>query len=241
MKKICITAVILLVLLSGCARKAEAKDLEQQIDRCVADALSEKTTLYRTNKKKYYSYYLPKYLGRRDSSQASDTFVMQNTEVVMTLNASNVIVERYYANNASYGILVNDKALFSKVYTGSSSSTAIFRFAVNVFEIGEEYYLTVRTRYFDFIAHADPACIPDIVRDILRIARNVSVDSDEVILAYSNKQLQDYGTKTYTMFRQNVAEDGTLAEMLTDYFRTYDLEEKEGDSEEDDDVQEDIE
>ncbi len=233
MKKMIIPLLLCLCLLSGCAvKQTDRITLETLVDQVIEDLSKEKTTDYRTNKKSYYSYYLPAYIGRRDSTQASDTFVMHSEEIIMAIDASGVVADKYYSDSSSYdSIHINDKALFSKVYSLQGSSSNI-RFSVNVFEVDESYYLLVKSRFLNFFGYVDASNIPDVVTDILRVMRNTDVNNDNIIEMYSNKENITYKPETYSVFSQSVAENGRLAEMLKDYFRTYDIEtEPEGDDE----------
>ena len=59
---------------------------------------SSKTEIATTKShvKQYYSYYIQPSIGRRESTEISNVFVLNDDEFVMNLNVSSVIKNEYY-------------------------------------------------------------------------------------------------------------------------------------------------
>ncbi len=229
MKRIKNIIGILLILLicSGCT-KADIRDLSGYMENSVQEALELPVSQYQTNKKTYYSYYLPLSVGRRQTTESSDVLVVNGREVQMSLNASAVVSEKYYTSMATYlNTVENEQAVFSKVYQTANYLNRDMTFSVNLFEIDHQYFLMVRTMYFYYLCECEIYEVPDLLRSILSVARTTSINSSEIIAAYSNKEVITYSQEAQSIFAQNVPENGTLEQMLKDYYPKYDLNNRE--------------
>ena len=92
MKKV-VLLMLSLFLLGGCASEA---DLSNQ----VLTLLQEKSMLEPFNdtnmSKKYFSYYLPRDVGRGTGNSLSGVYLKDGYKFVMNLDASQIIIDEYY-------------------------------------------------------------------------------------------------------------------------------------------------
>ena len=217
--------LVLLLSTSGCSQISR-KDLQKVIDDTVLQTVSEECSDHTSNRKSLYSYYLPTYMGRRSATESSDVLLANGQEILMSLNVSTVISDRYYSSYGNFfNDKVNEKALLSNVYQVIDSKGDVVKFCVNVFDADGSYYLQVRFRYFDFLCKSDINSIPVLLQDIIRVGRSAEMNQDAVIEAYSNKEIITYVQEQKSLFAQNIPENGTLEQMLIDYYPIYQLEE----------------
>lgn len=225
MKRIRNIIGILLILLMCCGCSTmQVSNLDAYVDKSVQEALALDVSRYQTNKKSYYSFYLPLSVGRRQTTESSDVLVVNGREIQMSLNASAVVSEKYYNSQATYlNTVENDAAVFSKVYQTLNYLNKDMTFSVNLFEIDRSHYLMVRTMYFYYLCECELYEIPDLLRAILSVARTTSINSQEIINDYSSKEVISYSNEAKSIFAQNVPENGTLEQMLKDYYPQYNL------------------
>lgn len=217
-----------LLLLQGCSyqrRQYTKEEFASKMDAIIEEVKDSATTEYQNRSKSYYSYYLPLSIGHRDATKSCDVLISNRTEILMSVNASAVISSEYYNSDAQYlETLIDDKAYYSKIFFTYKSDNEAIRFLVNVYESKSLYFLVVRTRYFYYIAQADVNDIFDIVRDIIQVGRTTSINESAIIKACSNKEVVDFNNQAiYSVFTQNAPENGTLKEMLVDYYESVDL------------------
>ena len=223
--------LLMLILLSMCGCSNLSFDsLDSMIDETVSQTLRETIPSSRSNKKDFYRYYLPASIGRRDSDACSDILVVEGKEILMSLNVSNVISDKYYINMENFHYdKVNENADFSRVYSYLDNDFNLQKFSVNLYSVDDSYYLQIRFRYFDYLCRTDLNSIPLLIENIIRVGRTAESDQDAVIAAYSEKEVINY-VQQQSIFSQNIPENGTLEQMLVDYYPVYQLEEDEGKS-----------
>lgn len=222
--KILLIVLLMLPLNYGCSINAVNEDtIADKMQKATQEAFSQPAANYQNMNKSLYQYYLPISIGKRESTPYSTVLICDNYEVLMSLNASSVIIDKYYASSVSADTMTYDIALYSEVFTGTYSDGKSMNLSVNVFNFNDSYYLLVKTHYFSFLTNCQLTEMPTILKDVIAIARSAKIDQTAVLAAYSKKESINYQQETMTIFSQAIPENGTLAEMLENYFPDYDF------------------
>jgi hypothetical protein len=80
---------------------------------------------------------------------------------------------------------------------------------------GNIVLVTLQTRYFLFSAIAPFVLAPDILYDMLLIARTCRVNVDEVVLRYANRETINYQKETLEIFSQLAPDSGKVIDMIS--------------------------
>ncbi|MDD3923615.1 MAG: hypothetical protein PHP11_00740 [Erysipelotrichaceae bacterium] len=225
MKKLIVILVSLILLgnLNGCSFSTVDQDnLLDIMNETVSKTVSEVIPHFQNMNKEYYSYYLAHHVGRRKSTAYSNLFIIENQEVLMSIKPSSIIIDKYYGNFDSSQSIVVEDALFSSIYEYTDIKEKKQKFTLTVFNSDDHCYMLIESDAFTFVTQAEIDILPTIAADVIRILRTTSVNEEAVITAYSRKESIDYQQET-TIFSQSVPENGTLAEMLENYFPDYDF------------------
>lgn len=224
MKKYPIILVSLIMIMSlwGCSGEITEVNIEQALEVAITETTKEEIALYQNMHKSFYSYYLPQHVGKRKSTAYSNVFVIDNQEVLMSVKPASVIIDEYYGKSNLNSIKEYDNALLSNSYDLTNYEEKKISMVVSVFQFDGLYYMLADTTNFTFLTTTTLGNMPNIIRDIIRIARSVDVNEKEILAEYSRKESIDYQQAT-TIFSQSIPENGTLAEMLENYFPNYDF------------------
>lgn len=214
------------MMCTGCSVKMNIteKTLSEYMDNAILYEMELEVPNHYTNNKPFYSYYLPKHIGRRSSTIYSDTLVSNGNEILMSLNASAVISDEFYHTVPFLNTTRIKDALYSEIYNIKDGNNRNMQVGIHVLKFDDVYGLLIRTRYFTFFSQTELTNLPRTVADILKVARATKVNADAVIAGYSNKEGLDY-EQTFSIFDQNVSANGTLSEMLEGYYPSYDFNE----------------
>lgn len=223
-KRIFVVLTVCLLVLTGCGKQYTKESFGQEMEAAITEAIQTQGSSYQNRSKSYYSYYLSPGLGHRSATKAADILVCDHNEVLMSIVASSVISSKYYASDADYlNNFIDKNAYYSDSFPGVDINGNNTRFLVTTYKVDNEYYLMVRTQYFYYLTKARLDQMPQIVRDIISVARTTTINQDAIVMAYSSKEVIDYENRqVYSVFTQTAPENGTLAEMLVDYFDQYD-------------------
>ena len=86
--------VLCLMLLSGCA--STQTDLKLRLENSVATMAQAPIDDLADNNKPLYRYYIEPSVGRRDSTQTGNVFLLNGREFIMNLDIASVINTRFY-------------------------------------------------------------------------------------------------------------------------------------------------
>ena len=222
--KIFLIVLLILPICYGCSINAVNEDtIADKLKIAAQEAFSQPAADYQNMSKELYQYYLPISIGKRESTPYSTVLICDNYEVLMSLNASSVIIDKYYTSKVSVDNITYDIALYSEILNGTYSDGTSMNISVNVLNFNDSYYLLVKAHYFSFLTNCPLTEMPTIIKDIIMIARSAKVDQVAILVAYSKKENINYQQETMTIFSQAIPENGTLAEMLDNYFPDYDF------------------
>lgn len=167
--------------------------------------------------KPYYSYYIQPSVGQLESDQTGSLLTYQGNEFLMNLNISAVINDKYYDSKDSDSFGLNDSSTAASVtgtYTDVNNDS--HDFIVNIYHADkEESYITVfRSETVEFYAVSDALKAADLAGEMLRIARSVEINQDEIIDHYSNKESISFTGRKIQLFDSIAPESGRVEELF---------------------------
>lgn len=208
-------ALAVIILCSGCT-VYHTIDLQKVLSARLVSGMEGDVDEPNRNKP-YYSYYIQPSVGQLDSDQTGSLLTYQGNEFLMNLNISAVINNKYYdsENSDSFG-LSNDKAAASVTGTYTDVNNDSHNFIVNIYHADEkESYITAfRSDTVEFYAVSDPLKAADLAGEMLRIARSVQIDQDEILDHYSNKESINFTGRKIQLFDSIAPESGRVEELF---------------------------
>ncbi|MEG2751206.1 MAG: hypothetical protein RR916_05330 [Anaerorhabdus sp.] len=169
------------------------------------------------NRKDFYSYYIEPSIGKISSSPSSNVFVKNGVRFVMNLNVSKIINEKYYADALTMNdIATSENLLFSLEGQYEDILLNIYDYVCEVYQYESLTMVLLSTQFMDFYAVGNEAEVVAIVSDMLKIAKTVQINKEEIVAAYSSKEAVQYKKQALNLFEVAVPENGRVDEMISD-------------------------
>lgn len=216
MRRCIVISALCVTLLSGCADKSVSFDLSGNIENELSNAL-ESTIHDNWYGKRYYSYYKEPSVGRLDADEVSDLFVYDGARFIMTLNTESVLNNVYYQQTDTgaedeWNLTVLAKG--SGTYLDRANTERDYDW--QVYEWNGERLVTMHTEYVIFYAFTNELTVPRLLRQMMIIARSVSVHQDEVLADYSKKENITGTSTTLELFDSIAPVSGSIEELFLD-------------------------
>ncbi len=210
MKKI-ISLVAILMLLCGCSID---DDFDVQFIAELEQLASEPIANLANNNKPLYRYYISPEVGRRYSSMTSSVFVYRDEEFIMNLDIATIINSEY--QNDEIEIDTSESILTSEgQYLHFSQES--YGYSLLVFETSDnKYFVELNTEFVDFYAHCEYTSIDDLVLEMMKIAKTVSIEEEEIVAVYSSKTVIEAQKEQVELFDIIIPEAGRIEELLGD-------------------------
>ncbi|SJZ86926.1 hypothetical protein [Anaerorhabdus furcosa] len=218
MKRFCL--ILVACLLFGCAQSTQP--LEERI-QSEFEFVNTLKTVDGDNRKDFYSYYIEPSVGRVSSNPSNNIFLKDGVQFVMNLNVSKIISEKYYTDALTGNdVATKDNLLFEIEGQYDDSLLNSYDYRCQVYQYENMYMLLLETQYMNFYTVANANQLPTIAGEMLKIARTIRVNQEEIISAYSSKEAIQYKKEALNLFEVAVPENGRVDEMITDKTNTGD-------------------
>ncbi|MBR0214519.1 MAG: hypothetical protein IJL95_07320 [Solobacterium sp.] len=213
MKKQWLT-IILAVLLTGCTTTAGV-DLKSRLDM-KTDAVQAEKILRANYNGVYYSYYIDPGIGRIYADGTGNIFMLNGRQFVMNLNIPSIINRQYYRDQIrQYAIISGMPEVLVKNGSYADANDHQHAYTMSVYQT-DKMYMTVfesETVTFHSVCREDEAA--DILAEMLRIARGVTIKTGAVLEAFSNRQVISYSRKRLELFQNIAPDNGAIDELFT--------------------------
>lgn len=208
MKKVLIGLVTLLLI--SCSNNT--LDLQKELENALNKEIALKPFLA-TNNKPYYSYYVSPSLGNVYSDQTTNILVYQNNKILMNLNTSNIINDAYY-NQLSNDVDVNNYLMFALEGSFVDINDETINYKLEVFNIKNQRFMKLSSKYVNFYTEAEDYELIQLSRYMIQIARSVTVNKQNVLVAYSTKENISVDKEAIQLFEQVAPVDGNIIDIL---------------------------
>ena len=197
---------LILFLFSACVSNDDASlknDLDAFFDK-VQDIL-----IYQTNNDMtFYSYYLPSSMGEEEVDSDSITLKYGDSKIIMNLNVADIINAQYYDEQ-----YLNDDGFFNEDYLFYEKEK---QYIYRLYKYNKEYVMHLKTSDMNYYGNIKVSDIRDVTSEIFVIAKSTKVNNEEVINAYSNKEIISYQKKQIDLFDTVLPNNGQLSDMLVE-------------------------
>lgn len=209
MKKI-IISLFILVYCFGCG---EQNFSVEKIEASIEKALSE--PVFKVNHvKRYYSYYLPPSFGRMYSEQVSNIFKYRENKILMNLNISEIIQNKYYSSEQQSMTTQVDYELFSKTGTFLNGAGVLKEYRVDLFSFNDAKILRLITDDIILYSQTHLFETDDIIHYMFQIAKSVSIDENLILEDYASKEIISGKKENIQLFEKVVPTDGNVNELF---------------------------
>lgn len=212
MKKVIL--VVLLAVLCGCAVRRET--LLERVQATIAAIDDQNESAPANQRREYFSYYLPRHIGKRFSSMDMVTFVHGSVVFYMNIDIPGIIVETYYKDEQTSAAVLQttpgNRIVFEQGQIKNDWLTNR-SYLLAIDEIEDQYLLLLkygRTQFTSLVALAE---IEDTLYNMFQIAKSVQINTDALLRDYSNKSIVVIHDK-YNLFESTFPESGVIKDLL---------------------------
>lgn len=186
-------------------------------DKAIENALSQSMSEFSTMHRDMFSYYIPPSIGRKSSSLNSVTLQSHNQNILMILDVINILNESYFKDNEGTlrKLLKVENAFYTSTGFYESDNKVLSAYLVSAMKLSDStVLLSLQTENFVFMSIHPLSISPDILYDMLRVARSTSINRDLILSTFSTREVLDFKTQSLNMFTQAGPESGTVLDMI---------------------------
>ena len=205
----------LLLTLCGC-KTIESNSLNDILDDVLASFSDAKN--YRINNiMEYYSYYLPSDMSEETADSDSIVLKYNDSRIIMNLNIANIVNSKYYHTAVvDEGFFDDQYLVYKKNGTYKSQDDISKAYILKVYSYKDLYALEFITSDMNYYGSVNKNEIDEVIKHLLIMAKNTSVDNEAVVKDFSNKDVIDYKKKQINLFDTSMPTSGELTEILVD-------------------------
>ena len=201
-------------MLTGCGTQEDSEVLNK-IDNVLAnvDNIGE----YHTNNSlDYYDYYLPSDMSEDTLDSNSVVLKYNYSKIIMNLNISNIINERYYSDYTLVddGFFDDTYKIYEKDGTYQNNNGTNESYLCRVYKYNDTYVLHLLTSDMNYYGTVYKYDLNFVVRQLMVMAKNTDVKYDSVISEFSNKDLITYQKTQIDLFGSTTSDTNDLSSML---------------------------
>ncbi|MEE8807295.1 MAG: hypothetical protein SOI44_02620 [Lactimicrobium sp.] len=212
-KKIGCILCLCTVLMGGCSKE---KSYQNLLNERIADALAVPLTSTDPCIKYYYSYQLPRSVGRLQADDLSVLFDYEGTRFSMSLDTSGILQDLYYQQDtksdddplASLTPVLKDDGVCANATSGEYS------YAIRIYQVDSRYLTRVSVGHMVFTSISSLPAAINVSNAMLRIGRSVSVSESHVIDDFANRSDTVYQKSRTALFENLAPVNGTVADLL---------------------------
>ncbi len=164
----------------------------------------------------YYAFYLQPKVGRLSSEKTTDVFTLNGTKFVMNLNVTSMINSAYYTSALDTAASYDSDTIIAMQegsYIDNDGDT--HDYTVHIYQLTSSYLTVFYSDVVEMYSFGSLLSELNIAEEMLRIARTVHYDKDEIVAAFSNRQTISYTRTKLELFQDIVPEDGAIQELFS--------------------------
>lgn len=198
---------ILVLLLVGC--QSISKNQSEQALDAIEEVNQSNIVISNNYVKPLFSYHLPQNIGLIESNQISSRLRVENVDVVMSLDVSQILSDEEKLINVDN--LVVDES-FSIKGRKESLSGHIY---LEQLEAGN-YLLYMKVSNVFFLAVVSDIEFINVVKQIVMVARTVDVKEKKVVSTFSNKETISYEKEVIELFSESIPDEGMIKDIIVE-------------------------
>ena len=210
MKKIFV--FLLCLFMWGCAPRINIQD---DLNKVFEDDVTRKF-FRKNNYSTYIDYYVPIDLFETKVDTLSSSYEYNNAHMVMNVNVSGIISDKYYPETVFLDEGFFDKARLVYQHTSefakNDEENNVYMYLV--YEYEDRYLVNFLSRDLVFYGYCDEYDLVGLSTKILQMAKSANVKRDDVVINYSSKDVIDYEKKQVNLFESIMPVNGNINEFL---------------------------
>ena len=205
----------LLLLLCGC-KTIENNSLNNTLDD-ILETFSDVKNYRINNFLEYYSYYLPSDMSEETADSDSIVLKYNDSRIIMNLNIANIVNSKYYHSSiVDEGFFDDQYLVYKKNGTYKNQEDINKVYILKVYSYKDLYALQFVTSDMNYYGSVEKNEIDEVIKHLLIVAKNTSVDNETIVKDFSNKDVIDYKKKQINLFDTSMPTSGELTEILID-------------------------
>ncbi|MGM9942282.1 MAG: hypothetical protein ACI32N_09890 [Bulleidia sp.] len=213
-----IPVLMTLCILAGCAQPSVS--MQDALNDAVAQVQTQQVQ-DTTHSKKYYSYYLPRDMGRYESTQFGNVLGYQGYRVLMSLNTPAILNARLYPDLKDSPITLARQEMSVSaqgMYTDLNDVEHLFE--IGVYPTGYDYTVCMVSDVILFEAACPAVLVDDIAAKMIEIARSVQINENVIVETLSNQVTEIKSRQKVELFESLAPENGRIEELFEDHTLT---------------------
>ncbi|MGN1398712.1 MAG: hypothetical protein ACI4WG_01775 [Erysipelotrichaceae bacterium] len=214
--------VILLsvLLLSACGQQSNMySEIEAAANRAIRVDLSK---IGENNcVKKYYSYYQSKNVGRVESDDLSNIFLIDGNSASLSLDVTSIVNDSILTDTNEFNIRdigSLENPLYSKLSLFTNRNDEIIPYKLSVADCSNnQYFIMLQTSQFVFMCLSEKNSCVNTIYEMILLLRTALVETTQLILDYSSDSLVSNNISVITIFEEVVPESGYLIDYVNDW------------------------
>lgn len=209
MKRKFLVFMMALFLLAGCSRMSV--DFSSEVRQIIQNSLQQEMIPSNYNNP-YYSYYLAPNVGRIYADGTSNIFSYYGVQFVMNLNISNVIFSHSDRSILPTG---GHEPYFDMDGEFVDTFGDFHDYLIQVYEMNPKEFITyVSSDFVSFYSVSTKNEIPELVGEMIKIARSIQIDEEEIFNHFSTQQVILNERKQLELFQNITPENGVIDELF---------------------------
>ena len=207
-------SLIVLTTLSGCI--VNQNTIKDDFELAINEASISSINRVSNHTTTYFDYYLPITMGRVTSTETSEILKSGQTELLMTLDIVNIVLNNSLARSNDLRTIFKTNVALSSIEGKSMDSVGYDQYyKAQLFNLDQtQYLIVIQTQNVLISAKVDQGLVPNMAYEMLRLARSVVIDRSLIVAAYSNTETFSYQKVNLNMFAQMAPESGTVLDMI---------------------------
>lgn len=200
----------LIVLLVGC----EKKELNDMLFSALKQAESTPLPLAVTHHKPYYSYYLPKDVGQKESTKMSEIFEKDGYRIVMNFELKPFLVEEEPLTLEEGTKLLEETNTYV-VFQGTQATIEgdVIGYQLHAWENDRDVLLYLEGEIASFYAYVPKMATPSIVKSMLQILSSIVSDEASIREDFTITDLEKE-TKEQQESLKHLPSSGLLSDLV---------------------------
>ena len=216
MKKL--ACLLMAFILLGC--QVSTPQIKNDITNEINTMAKSAPTSYKTMNKPFYSYYLPKDVGRIDSNDISSLLSKDGSKIIMNFNPNSIVIHDYYHKDEIKGYEENTIDETYKHYYRSNgtflgSDYRYHNYSIQIAKLDEtDFLLYLDLAYVNFTTVVKEVQLASFIHSMFIIGKSLTYDSSEIIAHYSLQSTLDSIKQDLDEFNEELPNNGSLSDLI---------------------------